>query len=222
MGQSVLVNLQPHLQHRASSLMTPHISIPSARFGLTLLARWCFCCANNLIIWQRWKASLRSFTDGSLAANSVHEIPSYWIDLLHLRPLASSGLKKKWCKTSQHLCLPWVFHSGRSVLSPGGPCAVRPICTASRSADRLWRSTCWPSLPRARGTAALWGVSPAWARSGGVRWTASCLGEWPWGTPRSTTPRRSRTFLPRPEEGPARRTGTGPVRVAYLGWTWRR
>lgn len=123
---------------------------------------------------------------------------------------------------SKYLCLPWVFHSGRSVLSPGGPCAVRPICTASRSAGRLWRSTCWPSPPHARGTAALWGASPAWARSGGVRWTASCLGEWPWGTPRSTTPRRSRMFLPRPEEGPAHRTGTGPVRVAYLGWTWRR
>lgn len=127
-----------------------------------------------------------------------------------------------WNYTNKQKNIPWVFHSGHSVLPPGGPCAFRPVCTVSRSADRQWHSTCSPSPPRAPDTGALWGGSPAWARWAGGRWTASCWGASPWGTPHSTTPRTSRTSWRHPAAGPARRTGTGPVREAFLGWTWRR
>ena len=120
------------------------------------------------------------------------------------------------------VCLPWVFHSGRSVPPPGGLCAFQPVCTVSRWAGHQWHSTCSPSPRRAPGTGALWGGSPAWARWAGGLWTASCWGESPGGTPRSTTPHMSRKSWRRPAAGPARRTGTGPAREAYLGWTWRR
>lgn len=46
-GQSVIVNLQPHLKQHASSLLTPLISVPVAWPGITLLKHWCFYCANN-------------------------------------------------------------------------------------------------------------------------------------------------------------------------------
>lgn len=118
--------------------------------------------------------------------------------------------------------LPWVFRSGRSVLPPGGLCAGRPACTESRWAGRRWRSTCWPSPRRAPDTGAPGGASRAWARWAGGPWRASCWGASPGGTPRSTTPRTSRTSWRRPAAGPARRTGTAPAREASPGWTWRR
>lgn len=120
-------------------------------------------------------------------------------------------------KNKKTVFSPWVSHSDQWELPLGDLDAGRQVCTMNRSAAHPSHSTCWPSHPRAPDTWSLWGGNPGTARSAGGLWKASCLGGWPWDTPRSRTPHRSRMSSQHSAEGPAHRTDTEP---GQRGTTW--